>query len=569
MSISKLKFKIIFLGLLFLLFPLVISADTVGQKVNFYIDPSYDSLGRDNLSATLLEKTSKLYFYIDDSWWEKFSPSKEAEIRAAISSLSQEFNSKIYPILTNTFGFEWKPGIDGDEIITVLLHPMENTAKGYYRTADEYPRIQIPTSNTREMIYLNVNYITSPLAKSFLAHEFQHLITFNQKEKRYGIQEDVWFQEMFSEYAPTLIGYDSSYKGSNLEIRVKNFLEKPSDSLTEWEGLASDYGALNLFTQYLVDYYGKNILIDALNSSSKGFDALNYALKNNGYQKDIKSIFSDWRVAVLVNDCSLGRQYCYKNQNLANLRITPSLNFLPYVGKTNLVIENSIVDWSAQWYKLVGGKNDLKLTFDGIDDVDFDVFYYVCKKSEECSLEKLSLDSEEKGAITISNFGSDYSFLTLIISTYQKTVEFGSLELAHPFSLEISTLENEELINSLLAQIEQLKKQIAEYQAKINAILASRAQPKKGTCTFFANDLYFGMMNSQEVRCLQEFLKTQGTDIYPEGLVTGNFLNLTQSAVIRLQEKYASEILNPLGLERGTGYVGQITRAKINEILSK
>ena len=77
------------------------------------------------------------------------------------------------------------------------------------------------------------------------------------------------------------------------------------------------------------------------------------------------------------------------------------------------------------------------------------------------------------------------------------------------------------------------------------------------------------MMNSQEVRCLQEFLKTQGTDIYPEGLVTGNFLNLTQSAVIRLQEKYASEILNPLGLERGTGYVGQITRAKINEILSK
>jgi len=68
---------------------------------------------------------------------------------------------------------------------------------------------------------------------------------------------------------------------------------------------------------------------------------------------------------------------------------------------------------------------------------------------------------------------------------------------------------------------------------------------------------------------LQEFLKSQESDIYPEGLVTGNFLQLTQSAVIRFQEKYANEILKPLGLERGTGFLGAMTRAKINEILSK
>ena len=75
------------------------------------------------------------------------------------------------------------------------------------------------------------------------------------------------------------------------------------------------------------------------------------------------------------------------------------------------------------------------------------------------------------------------------------------------------------------------------------------------------------MMNSKEVRCLQEFLKSQGSEIYPEGLITGNFLNLTQLAVIRFQEKYATEILNPLGLGKGTGYVGPLTRAKINQFL--
>lgn len=75
------------------------------------------------------------------------------------------------------------------------------------------------------------------------------------------------------------------------------------------------------------------------------------------------------------------------------------------------------------------------------------------------------------------------------------------------------------------------------------------------------------MMDSQDVRCLQQFLINQGSNIYPEGLITGNFLTLTQTAVIRFQEKYASEILKPLGMERGTGFVGAMTRAKINQLL--
>jgi len=125
------------------------------------------------------------------------------------------------------------------------------------------------------------------------------------------------------------------------------------------------------------------------------------------------------------------------------------------------------------------------------------------------------------------------------------------------------TQKEQELINQLLAQIEFLQKEIARLQAEIAAILA-----KKGTCTFFENNLYFGMMNNSEVRCLQEFLKAQSPEIYPEGLVTGNFLSLTKAAVIRFQEKYALEILAPIGLEKGTGFVGEMTRAKINAMIS-
>ena len=68
-----------------------------------------------------------------------------------------------------------------------------------------------------------------------------------------------------------------------------------------------------------------------------------------------------------------------------------------------------------------------------------------------------------------------------------------------------------------------------------------------------------------DVKAIQELLLKEG--VYPEGLVTGFFGNLTKQAVIRFQEKYADEILKPAGLENGTGFVGPSTIKKINKLL--
>ena len=559
----------LFSSILFLGIGFFVQAENLGENANFNIDPSYDISGRTQLTASLIKIAPKLYLYIDKTWWDSQDSLKQNEILNILDSLSLEFENKIYPTLTRTFGSEWNPGIDGDSRITVLLQPMIKEAGGYFNSGDEYPRAQYPNSNQREMIYLNVEHLNSPILKSLLAHEFTHLITFNQKERTYGVSEEIWLNEARSEYAPALLGYDDIYEGSNLQRRVRNFLDRPTDSLTEWQGKFYDYGVLNIFTRYLVDIYGVEILTDSLKMKKTGIESLNAVLSKKSYIEDFSQIFVNWTIAILMNDCSVGLKYCYRSPNLTNFRIMPTVNFLPFSDQSTLSVISETKQWAGSWQKFIGGKGNLKLEFSGSPEINFKVPYIVEDSEENYSISFLQLDQNQKGEISISDWGTENTALIIIPSAETKLSNFSNQEPSYQFSWKVSTQnqtakENLELIKKLLAQIEELKKQIAEVQAKINAILASRGQV---SCQKFENNLYYGMMENSEVRCLQEFLKIQGLEVYPEGLVTGNFLSLTQQALIRFQEKYASEILIPLGLQKGTGYVGPATRTKINQLL--
>jgi len=548
-----------------LLLPLTTKAGYLNQKVNFFIDSSYDLHSREEISAILQKITNHLYFYIDVNWWNKLDHSKKIEIDNKLYNLANEFEYKIYPILTQTFGSEPKPGIDKDERITILIHPMIEEAGGYFNSGNSYPKLQNQRSNEREMIYLNSQHIEKPVVKSFLAHEFMHLITFNQKEILRKVSEEIWLNEGRAEYISTLLGYDDIYEGSNLQKRIRFFLEKPNNSLIEWQNEKSDYGIVNLFVQYLVDHYGIKILVDSLYSSKIGIPSINEALVKNKFKEDFSQIFTNWLITLLVNDCSLGERYCYKNPNLKNLKIAPTINFLPFGAESTLSVFNTIKKWTGNWQKIVGGKGDLTFEFDGQNEIDFKVSYLICDYQEKCQINFLNLNNDQKGKMSISQFNTKYISLIIIPSIQVKISDFTNSEPSYSFIWKVSIIEKTkkekeiELRKQLLAQIDFLKKEIIKLQTKI--------LQRSTFCQKLENNLYLGIKNNSEVRCLQEFLKTQGPEIYPQGLVTGNFGLLTKLAVIRFQEKYALEILSPLGLKQGTGFVGTITRSKINQLI--
>src|SRR3989344_328785 len=558
--------KIIFIAIFCILFAAQ-SATAVdfGNNINFNVDENFDASGRSKITAVLVKTSPKLYFYVEKTWWDSQSQLKQNEILANLGNLSSEFENNIYPTLTSVFGSEWNPGVDGDSRITVLFEAMNSNEGGYFRTADEHIKLQIPASNEREMVYLALDRIDDQRLKVFLAHEFIHLITFNQKNKIFKIDEEIWLNEARADYSSNILGYDNIYSGSNLQQRVKDFIESPSDPITEWKGTKYDYASVSLFMHYFLDHYGINILIDSLKSKYVGIESINYALQKNGFKENFSQIFTNLTITSVLNNCSFSQDYCYLNKNLKNFRLAPSLNFLPLTGSVSLSVSNVTKNWAGNWLKFIGGNGDLQLDFSSIKGLEFSVPYIIEDSASSQALKFLQLDENQKGGISIEKFGADYKSLIILPSLQSKLSGFDGAEFTYPFTYKVSIkgsaeTEDQDLIQQLLDKIAYLKSEIERLQqGNANG---------QNFCSELNNNLYYGLLNNEQVKCLQSFLKSQGPDIYSAGYVTVNFLAMTRLAVIRLQEKYASEILAPLGLSSGTGFAGPSTRAKINQILS-
>jgi len=444
---------LIVLGVFFI-YPVFAQAAVLGEQVNFNVDSNYDATGRTQLTASLKVIGDSIYFYVEDDYWHDLNITQRSLLKEALDDLADEFDTVIYPKERAIFGSEWNPGIDNDARITVLVSQLVNDAGGYFNTYDEYPKSQISSSNEREMLYLNILTIFNSKNKAFLAHEFQHLISFYQKTVLYNIEEEIWLNEARSEYAPTVCGYNDTYSNSYLSDRVNTFLDGSSDSLTEWKNSTADYGVVNLFLHYLVDHYGIEILTRMILNDKVGIESINTALFDLGYSESFSDIFADWAITNYLNDCQIDseKKYCYLDKNLTYQRLHIDYS-ASYSGFPNLIVSrsSSVTDWSPRWYRFRQGtaketdKDVLKLEFNGsIHYGDFKVPYIVMDENSQISVQFMSLKNQE-GAVYIPNFTSLNKSVIMVPFNQYKKSGFGSSEPMASFSFTASSISEEEI----------------------------------------------------------------------------------------------------------------------------
>ena len=406
-----------------------VSADTIGQSVIFNVNSKYDQFSRTSLSATLRQTSEHAYFYVEDRYWNNLNLNERVILNNNISALGQEFENNIYPKETQFWGSEPNPGIDDDPKITIVLESLVSGNGGYFDTTNEYPKKIAANSNEREMIFISVQ--AGSFAKIFLGHEFQHLISYNQKEILRKVQEDVWLNELRSEYSVSLLGYNDNFYGSSLDRRVSTFLENSSDSLTEWPNVSTDYAQVVLFGQYLLEQFGQSIFTEPLQSPTVGLDSINKFLQEHNYQEKFSNVFENWTVAGYLNNVFPDTRYGYQRNELKNIHVIPEQSFLSHPSPHTF--NYSLKSWQANWHKynLSSLPSDKAVKINYNPDYLFRVLY----------ADNLGRIGVLNNPGYITNPGGLSSVVLMPVNEIE-TSDFGSEETPRTISLGISYVDN-------------------------------------------------------------------------------------------------------------------------------
>jgi hypothetical protein len=177
--------------------------------------------------------------------------------------------------------------IDNDPKIFILFHDGSN----YYSEAND---IEHNISNECEMVYINYRLFNRHWGYPIIAHEFHHLIWFNND---WG--EPPFTLEALAQYAMYHAGYLGPYQ--NLAPQVASYLPHPDNSPLYWNN-DEDYGSTYLFAFYIAEKYGVQILRDLIHEPSDGPQGIEAVLQSAGYDITFNELFMNWITALTIDE---------------------------------------------------------------------------------------------------------------------------------------------------------------------------------------------------------------------------------------------------------------------------
>ncbi|MEZ0395057.1 MAG: choice-of-anchor J domain-containing protein [Anaerolineales bacterium] len=277
----------------------------VGARQTFWVSNN-DTDATFQVQATLRYITPHAYFWAEDG----VNVNEDAMRR-----LMDTFEAQIYPTNREFFGSEWTPGVDGDPHIYILyVNNIGFSVAGYYSTSDEYHPLVQQYSNTHEMFYLNASQsLSSDYTYSVLAHEFQHMIHWNQDGN-----EGSFIEEGFAELAVFLNGYNTGgfdlYYANDPDLPLTDWLSDPGSN-------TAHYGANFLFAVYFLDRFGEEITRAVVQEQANGLDSIDAVLTAHQVRDPLTGevisaddFFMDFVLANFLHDPSVADgRYAYRN----------------------------------------------------------------------------------------------------------------------------------------------------------------------------------------------------------------------------------------------------------------
>ncbi len=240
----------------------------------------------------------------------------EAQMRRALDVFAGD-----YPLLVAHFGAP--SDVDGDGKIAVLFtHLIDDIGgvAGQFRADSLLPKSQGGDGNRADLLYLNPA-LPEAAYRSVLAHEFQHLISFNQHALvRLGLAEEEWLNEGLSHVAEDLV---APFQDSGNYALVRAFLQAPGQVGLSGPTDKTKRGAAYLFVRSLVDMLGPDILLRLVQTDLVDRDNIEAATGEN-----MAELMARWAAQLYISGTDLSDHPRF-NYNLAPLHTPTGRGFPP------------------------------------------------------------------------------------------------------------------------------------------------------------------------------------------------------------------------------------------------
>ncbi len=259
---------------------------------------------------TYFQVQARLEYKTDHAYmWVQTAPRRARLNLVRLRRAADTFEKTIYPATRAFFGEEDSPGVDCDQHVH-MLHVMGvgQTVGGYFSSPDSYPRAVRSDSNEGQMFVLNASPgFTGALPDSegylsTVAHEFQHMVSYNQTNGN-----ALWLEEGAAQLSERLNGFADAVG------TVFNFAAQPETQLNTWaDGTpgsnTAHYGAGYLFWSYLYDRFGADVTKALARNPDRSIKGIVQALSDAGVTNpdtgtplSFEQLFADFVIANYMN----------------------------------------------------------------------------------------------------------------------------------------------------------------------------------------------------------------------------------------------------------------------------